>query len=75
MRVYFAVEMLPRGVMLLNLMQFLSLALVAGGLWLGWGMAPIALLQIIPYGLIAVTALYDLNRKFPEFQILSLAGG
>jgi O-antigen/teichoic acid export membrane protein len=74
LRVYFAVEMLPRGVMLLNLMQFLSFALVAGGLWLGWGMASIALLQIIPYGLIAATALYDLNRKFPQFQVLSLKG-
>jgi O-antigen/teichoic acid export membrane protein len=73
-RVYFAVEMLPRGVMLLNLMQFLSLSLVAGGLWLGWGMVPIALLQIIPYGLIAVTALYDINRKFPQFQVFSLKG-
>jgi O-antigen/teichoic acid export membrane protein len=72
LRVYFAVEMLPRGVMLLNFMQFLSFALVAGGLWLGWGMAPIALLQIIPYGLIAALVLYDLNRKFPQFQILSL---
>jgi O-antigen/teichoic acid export membrane protein len=71
-RVYFAVEMLPRGVMLLNFMQFLSLSLVAGGLWLGWGMVPVALLQIIPYGLIAVMALYDLNQKFPQFQILSL---
>jgi O-antigen/teichoic acid export membrane protein len=71
-RVYFAVEMLPRGVMLLNLMQFFSLSLVAGGLWLGWGMVPIALLQIIPYGIIAGTALYDLNRKFPQFQVFSL---
>jgi O-antigen/teichoic acid export membrane protein len=71
-RVYFAVEMLPRGVMLLNFMQFLSLSLVAGGLWLGWGMVLIALLQIIPYGLIAATALYDLNRKFPQFRVLSL---
>jgi O-antigen/teichoic acid export membrane protein len=73
-RVYFAVEMLPRGVMLLNFMQSLSLSLVAVGLWLGWGMVPITLLQIIPYGLIAVTALYDLNRKFPQFQVLSLKG-
>jgi O-antigen/teichoic acid export membrane protein len=73
-RVYFAVEMLPRGVMLLNLMQFLSLCLVAGGLWLGWGMVLIALLQIIPYGLIAAAALYDLNRKFPQFRVLSLQG-
>jgi O-antigen/teichoic acid export membrane protein len=73
-RVYFAAEMLPRGVMLLNFMQFLSLSLVAGGLWLRWGMVPIALLQIIPYGLVAVTALYDLNRKFPQFRVFSLKG-
>ncbi len=71
-RVYFAVEMLPRGVMLINCMQFLSLVLVAGGLWWKWGMAAIALLQIIPYGLIMAMTLYDLNRKFPQFQILSL---
>jgi O-antigen/teichoic acid export membrane protein len=73
-RVYFAAEMLPRGVMLLNLMQFLSLSLVAGGLWLGWSMVPIALLQIIPYGIIAAAALYDLNRRFPQFQVFSLQG-
>ena len=72
LRVYFAVEMLPRGVMLINLMLLMSLILVAGGLWLGWGMVPIAILQVIPYGLIAIIALRDLNRKFPQFQILSL---
>lgn len=72
LRVYFSAEMLPRGVMLLNFMQFLSFALVAGGLWLGWGMAPIALLQLFPYGIIAALALYDLNRKFPQFRVLSL---
>jgi O-antigen/teichoic acid export membrane protein len=72
LRVYFAVEMLPRGVMLINLMQLLSLILLAGGLWQRWGMAPIALLQLLPYGLIAATALWDLNRKFPQFKIFSL---
>jgi O-antigen/teichoic acid export membrane protein len=72
LRVYFAVEMLPRGVMLINLMLLISLILVAGGLWLGLGMVPIAILQLIPYGLIAIIALLDLNRKFPQFQILSL---
>ena len=72
LRVYFAVEMLPRGVMLINLMLLMSLILVAGGLWLGWGMVAIAILQVIPYGLIAIIALRDLNRKFPQFQILSL---
>ncbi|MFZ5448748.1 MAG: hypothetical protein ACOZFS_08960 [Thermodesulfobacteriota bacterium] len=71
-RVYQAVQMLPRGVMLANLMQLLSLGLVAGGLGLGWGMIPIAAIQIIPYGLTAGFALWDLNRKFPDFKLLSL---
>jgi O-antigen/teichoic acid export membrane protein len=72
MRVYFAVEMLPRGVMLSNFMQLMGLILLAGGLWRRWGMVPIALLQVIPNLLIAGIALYDLNRKFPHFKILSL---
>ena len=72
LRVYFAVEMLPRGVMLINFMQLMSLCLLAGGLWLRWGMVPIAILQLLPYGLTAGLALYDLNRKFPQFKILSL---
>ena len=72
LRVYFAVEMLPRGVMLINLMQVMSLTFLAGGLWWHWGMVAIAILQLIPYGLTVGLALYDLNRKFPQFQILSL---
>lgn len=72
LRVYFAVEMLPRGVMLGNLMQLMSLVFLAGGLWRRWGMVAIAILQLIPYGLIAGLALWDLNRKFPQFKILSL---
>jgi O-antigen/teichoic acid export membrane protein len=72
LRVYFAVEMLPRGVMLINLMQLMSLIFLAGGLWRRWGMVPIAILQLIPYGLTAALALFDLNRKFPQFKILSL---
>ena len=72
LRVYFAVEMLPRGVMLINCMQLMNLIFLAGGLWRRWGMVPIAILQLIPYGLLAVVALWDLNRKFPQFKILSL---
>ncbi|MEJ2670840.1 MAG: hypothetical protein P8168_01315 [Deltaproteobacteria bacterium] len=72
LRVYFAVEMLPRGIMLANLMQLMILILVAGGLWLGWGMVMIATLQTIPFALIAAVALWDLNHKFPQFGILSL---
>lgn len=72
LRVYFAVEMLPRGVMLLNFMQLMSLTFVAGGLCLRRGMVAIAILQIIPYGIIVGIALWDLHRKFPQFNILSL---
>jgi O-antigen/teichoic acid export membrane protein len=72
LRVYFAVEMLPRGVMLINLMQLMSLIFLAGGLWRRWGMVPIAIIQLIPYGLTAGMAIFDLNRKFPQFKILSL---
>src|SRR3989339_2148055 len=72
LRVYFAVEMLPRGVMLINCMQLMNLIFLVGGLWRGWGMVAIAILQLIPYGLLAGAALWDLNRKFPQFQILSL---
>ena len=75
LRVYFAVEMLPRGVMLANLMQLTNLILLAGGLWLRWGMVAIAVLQLIPYGLIAGIALWDLNRKFPQFKIFIPEGG
>jgi O-antigen/teichoic acid export membrane protein len=64
--------MLPRGVMLINLMQLMSLIFLAGGLWRRWGMVPIAILQLIPYGVIAGLALYDLNRRFPQFKMLSL---
>jgi len=71
-RVYFAVEMLPRGIMLVNLMMLMNLILLAGGLWLGLGLVAIALLQTVPYGFMAAIALRDLNRKFPQFKILSL---
>ena len=37
LRVYFAVEMLPRGVMLINFMQLMNLILLAGGLWAALG--------------------------------------
>ncbi len=72
LRVYFAAEMLPRGVMLSNLMQLMNLIFLAGGLWRRWGMVPIAILQLIPYAVTAGIALFDLNRKFAQFNMLSL---
>jgi O-antigen/teichoic acid export membrane protein len=73
LRVYFAVEMLPRGIMLINLMLLINLILVAGGLWLRWSMVAIAILQTLPYAFIVLVALKDLNRKFPQFKIYSLS--
>lgn len=70
--IYRAVGMLPRGVMLGNLILFLQLALVSGGLWLSGGMIWIACLQILPFLLIALIAVFDLSKRFPQFKIVSL---
>jgi O-antigen/teichoic acid export membrane protein len=70
--VYRAVGLLPRGVMLGNLMQLLAIIFVASGLWLKVGMIAIAVLQILPFLIIALIALWDLNRRFPQFHLLSL---
>jgi O-antigen/teichoic acid export membrane protein len=69
--VYRAVGLLPRGVMLANLMQLLALALMATGLWLRGGMVAVACLQVLPFLLAALVALGDLDRLFPHFQLLS----
>lgn len=70
--VYRSVELLPRGVMLANAMQLLSLMLVALGLWLRGGLVVIACLQLLPFLLVALVAARDLNRRFPQFQMFSL---
>src|SRR5215213_7508004 len=72
--IYRAVGLLPRGAMLANLILFLQLALMAAALWLGSGMVLIAGLQMLPYPLVAVIAVWDLNRRFPQFSLLSLKG-
>ena len=72
--IYRAVGLLPRGAMLANLIQFLQLALMAAALWLGSGMVLIAGLQMLPYPLVALIAVWDLNRRFPQFSLLSLKG-
>jgi O-antigen/teichoic acid export membrane protein len=70
--VYRSVGLLPRGVMLANTMQLATLILTALGLWLGAGLAAIACLQLLPFLAIALVAVQDLNRRFPQFQLLSL---
>jgi O-antigen/teichoic acid export membrane protein len=72
--VYWSVGLLPRGVMLANLMQLLGLVLVAGGLWLKAGMIQVAVLQMAPFLVIALVALADLDRRFPQFKLLHLKG-
>ncbi len=70
--VYRAVGLLPRGVMLTNTMQVVTIMLVALGLWLRAGLVAIACLQLLPYLGVALVAGRDLNRHFPQFQLLSL---
>ncbi len=70
--VYRAVGLLPRGVMLTNTMQAVTIILVALGLWLRVGLVAIAGLQLLPYLAVALVAGRDLNRRFPQFQLLSL---
>ena len=48
MGVYRAVGLLPRGVMLGNLMQVVTIVLVALGLWLKAGLVTIVFLQLLP---------------------------
>ena len=72
--IYRAVGLLPRGAMLANLILFLQLALMAAALWLGSGMVLIAGLQMLPYPLVALIAVWELNRRFPQFSLLSLKG-
>jgi len=70
--VYRAVGLLPRGVMLSNLILLLQLGLVAAGLWIGGGMVWIAVLQALPYLLVAAIAAWELNKRFTQFDLLSL---
>jgi O-antigen/teichoic acid export membrane protein len=70
--VYQAVGLFPRGVMLANLMQLFALLFVAAGLWWKFGMIAIAVLQLLPYLLIALITLRDLNSRFPQFGVLTL---
>jgi O-antigen/teichoic acid export membrane protein len=70
--VYRSVGLLPRGVMLTNIMQLLVLILVALGLWLHGGLPAIACLQLLPYLGVGLVAGWDLNRRFPQFRLFSL---
>lgn len=70
--IYRATGLLPRGVMLANLMQLAFVTLVGLGLWLKGGLVTIACLQLLPFLAVALAAGRDLNRRFPQFRVLSL---
>jgi O-antigen/teichoic acid export membrane protein len=70
--IYRAAGLLSRGFMLANLILFLQLALMAAALWLGSGMVWIASLYTLPYLLVALIAVWELNKRFPQFKLLSL---
>jgi O-antigen/teichoic acid export membrane protein len=69
--IYRAVGLFPKGVMLVNLIDLLSIVFIALGLWIGGGMLCIAALQLLPYLIVILIALPELNRLFPQFRILS----
>lgn len=70
--VYRAVGQLPRGMMLANMAQILQLIMISAALWLNVGMIGIAVLQTIPYIVVAAFALVDLHRRFPQLAITSI---
>lgn len=69
--VYRATGMLPRGVMLANLALSMQIFFVFVGLKYGGDMVLISLLQIAPIILVAFYAVHELNRRFPQFALLS----
>ncbi|MFC1490906.1 lipopolysaccharide biosynthesis protein, partial [Candidatus Latescibacterota bacterium] len=69
--IYRSIGMYARGVMLGNVLALLELLFVICGLMLNFGMAWIAFLQIIPFILIVFYIVIDIQKKYPEFDILS----
>jgi hypothetical protein len=69
---YPAVGLLSRGRMLLNLVFFLKLIFTVGALWLGGGMVWIASLETLSFVLVATFAAREINKRFPQFGLLSL---
>jgi len=70
--IYRSVGFYARGIMLGNILALFRLLFVAGGLILNFSMARIAVLHVIPYVIMGAYAIYDLGKRFPEFELLSL---
>ncbi|HDZ62789.1 MAG TPA: hypothetical protein ENH40_06570, partial [Nitrospirae bacterium] len=69
--VYRATGMLPRGVMLFNINLGLQILFVIVGLQYGGGMVLVSILQLIPILLVVFYAAHELNRRFPQFGLLT----
>ena len=69
---YRSVGLLPRGVMLGNIMTTLQIVFISVGLKIGMGLPGIATLQVIPYIPVTIFAIWELDKRFPEFKLLSL---
>jgi len=67
--VYRASQMAPLGFMLGNLVLALQLVVLASGLL--WGARPLllSLLQILPNVAVIAYCIFDIGRRFPDFQI------
>jgi len=70
--VYRAIGKLPRGVMLCNIITLGQLVFTALALWLHASLFIVALVQTLPFLLVAFVAALDLNIHHPEFHLFSL---
>lgn len=70
--VYRAVGQLHRGVMFANALQLLQLVAVSLALMWHRGPVMVSILQAGPHLIIGLVAAWDLNRRFPELQVLSV---
>ncbi len=70
--IYRAVGLMSRGVMFGNLIILVQMVFTAVGLLVGADMMMIAILQILPYGIVVGLVLVDLNKKVPNICIFSL---
>lgn len=67
--IYRAIGLLPRGIMFNNAIVAMQLVSILVALWLGQGMVTVALLQLLPFPLIAFAAILDLGKRLPSGMI------
>lgn len=69
--IYRALGALPRSAMLANCIALLQLILIGVALNFKMGPLEVALLQLLPIPIIAIFAIWDLNRKWPQLRMFS----